>query len=214
MKPKSARQLKPNLVKGHQRNQRPYLGLYEVFANGQIIYTDSFLVIVVGALIDGQTMQDHTAERMQKLIAIHSSPNCRSNTPSSRCLATGNGFCRNFRIPTAVITEIGKRYRQAQQRDNLHLLCRFSPDSLEKIQSDLVRADKCKAWNEWMLRKQGAADCGSGCDTTAVKKTVGARSPPEHYRHTDHFLCQRRTGPRCRSRGDDHRQKLGQATEK
>ena len=49
----------------------PYLGLYEVFANGQIIYTDEKLsVIVVGALIDGQTMQDHTAERMQKLMAI------------------------------------------------------------------------------------------------------------------------------------------------
>ena len=49
----------------------PYLGLYEIYADGQILYTDEKQsVIIAGALIDGKTMQNHTAERMHKLTAI------------------------------------------------------------------------------------------------------------------------------------------------
>ena len=50
----------------------PYLGLYEVYAEGQILYTDEkqSVIIAGGSLIDGKTMRNHTAERMQKLTAI------------------------------------------------------------------------------------------------------------------------------------------------
>ena len=49
----------------------PYLGLYEVYAEGQIIYTDEKIsVILAGTLIDGKTLKNVTAERMQKLTAV------------------------------------------------------------------------------------------------------------------------------------------------
>ena len=49
----------------------PYLGLYEVYAEGQILYTDEKITaIIAGTLIDGKTMKNVTAERMQKLTAI------------------------------------------------------------------------------------------------------------------------------------------------
>jgi len=50
----------------------PYLGLYEVYANGrEVIYTDEKVsVLLVGSLIDGETMKNVTAERLQKLSAI------------------------------------------------------------------------------------------------------------------------------------------------
>ena len=49
----------------------PYLGLYEIYAEGQLLYTDEKLsVVIAGNLIDGKTMKNYTAERMQKLTAI------------------------------------------------------------------------------------------------------------------------------------------------
>ena len=49
----------------------PYLNLFEVYADGQILYTDEKLTaLIAGTLIDGKTMKNVTAERMQKLAAI------------------------------------------------------------------------------------------------------------------------------------------------
>ena len=49
----------------------PYLGLYEVYADGQILYTDEQVsALLLGTLIDGKTMKNVTSERMQKLTAI------------------------------------------------------------------------------------------------------------------------------------------------
>ncbi|HNI52848.1 MAG TPA: DsbC family protein, partial [Accumulibacter sp.] len=52
-------------------SRTPYLGLYELYVDGQIVYTDEKVsALVVGSLIDGKTMKNVTAERMQKLSAI------------------------------------------------------------------------------------------------------------------------------------------------
>ncbi|MBP7490303.1 MAG: DsbC family protein, partial [Azospira sp.] len=48
-----------------------YLGLYEVFADGQVLYTDEKVsVLLIGTLVDGKTMQNVTAERLKKLTAV------------------------------------------------------------------------------------------------------------------------------------------------
>jgi len=48
-----------------------YLGLYEIYADGQILYTDDKVsALMIGTLIDGKTMKNVTSERMQKLTAI------------------------------------------------------------------------------------------------------------------------------------------------
>ena len=47
-----------------------YLGLYEVYVDGQILYTDDKITaILAGTLIDGKTMKNVTAERMQRSLA-------------------------------------------------------------------------------------------------------------------------------------------------
>ena len=52
------------------------------------------------------------------------------------------------------------------------LLPILSPDSLEKSNQIWCAADKAKAWNEWMLENKVPPVARSGCDTTAVKKTM------------------------------------------
>ena len=49
-----------------------YLGLYEVYADGNIFYTDEKMsaIVVSGQLIDAKTMKNVTDERMKKLTAI------------------------------------------------------------------------------------------------------------------------------------------------
>ena len=50
----------------------PYLGLYEVFVGGDIIYTDEKVsaILFEGKLVDTKTMKNVTSERLQKLTAI------------------------------------------------------------------------------------------------------------------------------------------------
>ncbi|MGE5770318.1 MAG: disulfide isomerase DsbC N-terminal domain-containing protein, partial [Betaproteobacteria bacterium] len=49
-----------------------YLGMYEVYADGTIFYTDEKMtaIMVGGQLIDAKTMKNVTEERMRKLTAI------------------------------------------------------------------------------------------------------------------------------------------------
>ena len=49
-----------------------YLGLYEVYAEGNIFYTDEKMtaIVVSGQLIDGKSMKNMTEDRMKKLTAI------------------------------------------------------------------------------------------------------------------------------------------------
>ena len=49
-----------------------YLGLYEVYSEGSILYTDEKMTAFIagGQLIDGKTMKNVTEERMRKLTAI------------------------------------------------------------------------------------------------------------------------------------------------
>ena len=59
-------------VKVESIKKTTYLGLYEVYLGGQIIYTDekfSFL-IVEGHLVDSATKKDITADRLQDLNRI------------------------------------------------------------------------------------------------------------------------------------------------
>ena len=152
----------------------PYLGLYEVFANGQIIYTDEKLsVIVVGALIDGQTMQDHTAERMQKLMAIKF-----SELPLEYAVkqVRGNGkrVFASFEDPNCGYCK--KLAKDIAKLDNVtiytFLMPILSPDSQEKSNQIWCSADKARAWNDWMRDNKAPSPAKSGCDTSAIQKTM------------------------------------------
>jgi thiol:disulfide interchange protein DsbC len=148
-----------------------YLGLYEIYADGQIFYTDEKIsVILAGTLIDGKTMKNVTAERLQKLSTINFSElpfefaikQVRGN--GKRVFATFEdpncGYCKQL------ATELTKL-------DNVtiytFLMPILSPDSEEKSKRIWCSTDRAKTWNDWMIN--GKAPGGkSDCDTTAVRK--------------------------------------------
>jgi len=152
----------------------PYLGLYEVYANGrEVIYTDEKVsVLLVGSLIDGKTMKNVTAERMQKLSAIKFSdlPLALAvkqvHGDGKRVFATFEdpncGYCKRLAKETAKLDDV---------TIYTFLYPILSPDSLDKSNRIWCSADQAKAWNEWML--DGKTPEGKGdCDTTAVKKSI------------------------------------------
>lgn len=151
----------------------PYLGLYEIYAEGQIVYTDEKqTVIIAGTLIDGKTMKNHTAERMQKLMAIKFS-DLPLEYAVKQVRGDGKRLLATFEDPNCGYCK--KLARDIAKLDNVtiytFLLPILSPDSQEKSNQIWCAADKAKAWNDWMI--DGRTPSGKGdCDTTAVQKTV------------------------------------------
>ena len=151
----------------------PYLGLYEVYAEGQILYTDEKLtVIIAGTLVDGKTMKNVTAERMQKLAAISFS-DLPLELAVKQVRGDGKRVFASFEDPNCGYCK--KLAKDIAKLDNItiytFLYPILSPDSLEKSKQIWCASDKAKAWNDWMV--DGKAPSGKGdCDTSAVQKTV------------------------------------------
>ena len=151
----------------------PYLGLYEVYVDGQIVYTDEKVsALLIGALVDGKTMKNVTDERMQKLTAIKF-----ADLPLALAVkqvrGDGKRVFATFEDPICGYCK--KLAKDIAKLDNVtiytFLYPILSPDSLEKSNQIWCAPDRAKAWNEWMI--DGKAPGGKGdCDTTAVKKTI------------------------------------------
>ena len=154
-------------------SKSPYLGLYEVYAEGQILYTDEKLTaIIAGTLIDGATMKNITAERLQKLTAIKFS-DLPLELAFKRVHGDGKRVLATFEDPNCGYCK--KLARDMVKLDNVtiytFLYPILSPDSLEKSKQIWCATDKVKVWDDWML--DGKAPSGkSDCDTSAVQKTV------------------------------------------
>lgn len=151
----------------------PYLGLYEVYADGQILYTDEKLsAIIAGTLIDGKTMKNVTAERMQKLTAIKFS-DLPLELAIKQVRGDGRRVLATFEDPNCGYCK--KLAKDIAKLDNITLYTFLypilSPDSLDKSNQIWCASDKARAWNDWM--QDGKALSGkSECDTSAVQKTV------------------------------------------
>ena len=148
-----------------------YLGLYEVFADGNIVYTDEkATAIIVGPLIDGKTMKNVTEERMRKLTAIRF-----NELPLDRAIkqvrGDGKRVLATFEDPNCGYCK--RLDKEMLKLDNVtiytFLLPILSEDSVRKSRQIWCSADRAKAWNDWML--EGKAPAGKeDCDTTAVSK--------------------------------------------
>ena len=151
----------------------PYLGLYEIYADGQIIYADEQVtVLVAGSLIDAKTMKNVTSERIQKLSAIKFSE-LPLELAVKQVRGNGKRVLASFEDPNCGYCK--KLAKDMAKLDNVtiytFLYPILSPDSLEKSNQIWCSSDKAKAWNEWM--QEGKAPSAKGdCDTTAVRKTV------------------------------------------
>ena len=148
-----------------------YLGLYEIYADGQILYSDEKgTAFIIGPLIDGKTMKNVTQERMNKLTAIK-----WSDLPLERAVkqvrGDGKRVLATFEDPNCGYCK--RLAKDLQKLDNVtiytFLLPILSPDSLEKSKAIWCAADRAKAWTDWMV--DGKAPSGkTDCDTTAITK--------------------------------------------
>ena len=150
-----------------------YLGLYEVYADGQIIYTDEKVsALVVGNLIDGKTMKSVTTERLQKLTAIKFS-DLPLELAVKQVRGDGKRVFATFEDPNCGYCK--KLAKDMAKLDNVtiytFLYPILSPDSTEKSKQIWCSSDKAKAWTEWMVENKAPAAKGD-CDTTAVQKTL------------------------------------------
>ncbi|HWT28742.1 MAG TPA: DsbC family protein, partial [Methylophilaceae bacterium] len=148
----------------------PYAGLYEVFLDGQIIYTDdkfSFL-IAEGKVIDPVSRRNLTGERLDELNKVDF-----ASLPLDQAIKVvkGNGsrklvvfsdpdcpFCKRLEQRELVnITDV-TIYTFLFPLEQLH------PDAANKARAIWCSADKSKAWTDWVLNNQLPKAAGN-CDT-------------------------------------------------
>lgn len=148
-----------------------YLNLYEVYIDGQILYTDEKVsAIIAGPLLDGKTMQNVTAERMKKLTAVKFS-DLPLDLAIKQVRGNGKRTLVTFEDPNCGYCK--RLAKDLQKLDNvtiytfLHPI--LSPDSMEKSKQVWCAKDKVAAWNEMMSSRPytGRTDC----DTTPVQKS-------------------------------------------
>lgn len=149
-----------------------YLGLYEVYADGSVFYTDDKMsaIIVGGQLIDGKTMKNVTEDRLKKLTAIRF-----SELPLERALKQVRGDGRRV-LATFEDPNCGYCKRLAKdllKLDNVTIYTFLYPilseDSVRKSKQLWCATDRARAWNDWMV--EGKTPSGrEDCDTTAITK--------------------------------------------
>ncbi len=149
-----------------------YMGLYEVYADGQLLYTDEKMttIIVGGQLIDAKTMKNITDERMKKLTAIKF-----GELPLERAIkqvrGDGKRIMATFEDPNCGYCK--RLAKELLKLDNVTVYTFLYPilseDSVRKSKQIWCSSDRAKAWNDWMI--DGKAPAGrEDCDTSAVTK--------------------------------------------
>ncbi len=149
-----------------------YLGLYEIYADGNILYTDEKMTAFIagGQLIEGKTMKNVTEERMRKLTAIKF-----SELPLDRAIkqvrGDGKRVLATFEDPNCGYCK--RLAKDLQKLDNVTIYTFLYPilseDSIRKSKQIWCAADRSRAWNDWMV--DGRAPAGKDdCDTSAIVK--------------------------------------------
>lgn len=149
-----------------------YMGLYEVYADGNVLYTDEKMTaIMVGAqLIDVKTMKNVTEERMKKLSAIKF-----SELPLERAIKQVKGDGRRV-LATFEDPNCGYCKRLAkdlQKLDNVTVYTFLYPilseDSVRKSRQIWCASDRAKAWSDWMVEGR-ALNGKEDCDVSAIAR--------------------------------------------
>lgn len=165
----------------------PYSGLYEVFLDGQIIYTDEKLsfLIVEGRLIDPRNKRDITAERMDELTKVDI-----ASLPLDKAIKVVKG---NGSRKLVVFSDPDCPYcKKLEQKDLLGMtdvtiytflypLEELHPDAANKSRAIWCAQDKSKAWQDWMLNGQlpKSKECDAPIDELAsLGRRLGITSTP------------------------------------
>jgi thiol:disulfide interchange protein DsbC len=153
-------------VKVESVKKTPYLGLYEVRAGSELIYTDEKVTyIITGDIIEAKTKKNLTQERLNKLAQINF-----AELPLELAVKQVRGSGKRV-IATFEDPNCGYCKKLAKDMQNMtdvtiytFLYPILSPDSTEKSKAIWCSPDKVKAWNDWMVNGVSPAakgDCGA-----------------------------------------------------
>lgn len=147
----------------------PYLGLYEVRLDNEIIYTDEKMnYLFSGNIIDAKNMQNLTEKRLRELSAIK-----WDNLPLDAAVKTVRGSGKRM---LAVFSDPNCPYCKRFEKDlakidNVTIYTFLYPilsqDSHDKSRGVWCSADKSKAWNDLMLN--GTVPAAARCETPIEK---------------------------------------------
>lgn len=144
----------------------PYAGLYEVFMEGQLFYTDANArYLVVGKVIDAKTRVNLTEQRSEDLLRVSF-----ASLPFDDALKVvrGNGsrklavfsdpdcpFCRQYEEDLARLDNV-TIYTFIFPIEGLH------PGAVEKSRKIWCAPNRVEAWDQWMRKgvlPQNAGNC-------------------------------------------------------
>jgi thiol:disulfide interchange protein DsbC len=149
----------------------PIAGIYEVYANGQVLYTDESVtyLIVRGRLIDVARKIDLTEERLRVLTATKfdeipldlAFPKVQGKgTRKLAYFADPNcPFCKKIELDLAKLENV---------TIYLFLYPILGQDSYEKAKAVWCSKDRAKVWDEMMLNGNSPQTAGT-CDTPIEK---------------------------------------------
>ena len=157
-------------VKPERITKTTYGNLFEVFAGGEIIYTDEKVTfLLLGTLVDAQTRTNVSEARLQKLNVINF-----NDLPFEHAikLVRGNGS-RRMAIFADPNCGYCKRFEQdVNSTDNITAYIFAYPilaqDSIDKSKSIWCSTDRLKAWQDQMLREKAPTAKGT-CETPIDK---------------------------------------------
>jgi thiol:disulfide interchange protein DsbC len=144
----------------------PLAGIYEVFANGEIIYADESanFIIVNGSLINTSTRQNLTDESKRKLSAIKWDALPLQNA-FTRVKGNGKRKIAMFADPNCGYCK--KIEHELNSLNNVTIYTFVYPilseDSTKKAKSVWCSKDRAKAWNDLMLSNV-TPTASSSCD--------------------------------------------------
>jgi thiol:disulfide interchange protein DsbC len=152
----------------------PLPGIYEVFSNGQMIYSDeqATYLLVNANLIDTDKKLNLTEERISKLTAIKFDQ-LPLNLAVKKVKGNGTrklayfgdpncGYCKKFEQDLTKINDV---------TIYVFLYPVLGPDSLEKAKSIWCSKDKIKAWDDQLVNGI-APTAPTTCDTSSIDKTL------------------------------------------
>lgn len=153
-------------VKADRITKTSYGNLFEVFAGGEIFYTDEKVTfLLLGTLVDAQTRTNISEARLQKLNVINF-----NDLPFDQAikLVRGDGS-RRMAIFADPNCGYCKRFEQDVNTTNNITAYIFTypilaADSMEKSKSIWCSPDRLKAWQDQMLREKAPTAKGT-CET-------------------------------------------------
>ena len=155
-------------------SKTPLAGIYEVFANGDLIYTDekAAYLLVNANLVDTEKKKNLSEERMSQLTAVKFDQ-LPFNLAFKKVKGTGARKLAVFEDPNCGYC---KKFEQDLTKINdvtiyVFLYPVLGADSLAKAKSIWCSKDRIKAWDDQLVN--GIAPTAPGtCDTSAIENTV------------------------------------------